>query len=309
MAIAPISVLRATAPVSDVAYFDEQTLMSGTSTGTVTLWDNEIKRSRRMIIGEDAVLSVQRREESMSEVLIQRRSGRVELWDAKLGKTATNVINTDAISFGKICQVCPNSFLSPTCEGNNIGIFSTDEGKRQAVFGSTEDAGIVLALGLYNSYPISIHERNGFVIWDSRNPSKPIDTWMPVGNESDALLKDGAVLQAMAIAGKYIWVASSEGHLWMLKPGPLKARKLPQLPAGTSSMCARNDRKLVAIAGWDNKVHLRDIKGNVLGSLTGHEGSISSVAFNHVHGYHGEFATGSSDGKIFLWDVYGDTVS
>mmetsp|Transcript_25466 Transcript_25466/g.31269 ORF Transcript_25466/g.31269 Transcript_25466/m.31269 type:complete len:393 (-) Transcript_25466:392-1570(-) len=89
-----------------------------------------------------------------------------------------------------------------------------------------------------------------------------------------------------------------------MKAEVVKNLQLPGDSTGCSSIKIRPDRKIFAVAGWDNKVHLYTWKKlTPLGSLIHHTKSVQSLSF-------GEFssqkilASGGSDGHIALWDVY-----
>jgi len=83
-----------------------------------------------------------------------------------------------------------------------------------------------------------------------------------------------------------------------------KSFELPPHCKGCSSIKIRPDQKIVAVAGWDNNVHVYGWKKlQYLGSLSHHRGSVQSLAY----GFHAGkmiLASGASDGHIALWDIY-----
>ena len=71
------------------------------------------------------------------------------------------------------------------------------------------------------------------------------------------------------------------------------------------SVVFSSDERTLASGSWENVVEVWDTAtGDRKVALTGHRGSVNSLAFNPVSGM---LASGSDDGTVLLWDVSFDT--
>lgn len=104
----PVSILRHEAPVSDVEFYDDQLVLTGTKDGQVTVWEDAIGRRRETITGEGSVMSVQVCMEQESDIYLQRKDGLdvfVERWNIPSGSRCFTVL-TGSESFAPILQPC-----------------------------------------------------------------------------------------------------------------------------------------------------------------------------------------------------------
>jgi len=299
----PVCTLRCDDAVADISFINEKSLVSGTISGTVTLWDKDIRRAVRYFEGiREAAICVQQKNnnnnKNNNKLLIQRKCGKVELWDIdKENCEVESVMLTGATSFSKIVQVGLNTFLSPASVENHIGLFDWDTGKLEKLWGVGEDRGMLTGLDLYKDFIVSMHETL-ICFWDKRYESTPVIQWQV---PQDIKKNDGVMLSAMCSVGRHLWACCGNGDLWMLKQessGKLKYRTRHALPCGSSSIAVRNDQKMVAIAGWDKNIYFRNEAGAPTGLIRGHDDGITSICFND-----NICATGSKDRKILLWDV------
>ena len=72
---------------------------------------------------------------------------------------------------------------------------------------------------------------------------------------------------------------------------------------GISCCRFRNDGRVFAVGGWDHRARIISRKGKMLAILKGHEATVTSVDWSPVASS-GLLATGSSDGRIYLWRLF-----
>ena len=71
---------------------------------------------------------------------------------------------------------------------------------------------------------------------------------------------------------------------------------------GAGDVAIRRDRRLLAVAGWDQRVHVYDYKKRrPLARLKYHTGSVGCVAFSSDGAL---LASGAKDANIALWSLY-----
>jgi WD40 repeat protein/energy-coupling factor transporter ATP-binding protein EcfA2 len=87
---------------------------------------------------------------------------------------------------------------------------------------------------------------------------------------------------------------------WTQRPRPGPLARLTQLDAHASSIAVAPDRGTLAVGADDGSVHLLDpLTGSDRGRLTGHDGSVTALAFDGA----GRLVTGDGAGTLRVWDV------
>lgn len=181
---------------------------------------------------------------------------------------------------------------------DKLGLFDGNIPSPKQFLQILEDSGPIVDICRMQSL-IAVSYEQSIALWDLAMCNKPVEHW----KNPDAAQWHSCLCSV----GNQLWVASHKGDITALKFNPLKTRKLFNTPEGIARMRARHDNKLVILAGCDHKAYLRsgkgasDANGGVLGTLEGHEGGLTAVAFRHRQS---TFATASNDCNVLVWDVY-----
>lgn len=150
---------------------------------------------------------------------------------------------------------------------------------------------------------------NGTIkLWDitshgaSTVPPSPTVIEVPQAADGNAKSKEKFVLSvAFSPDGRSIACGSMDGLICIfdLETQALK-HKLTGHFKPVRSIAFTPDSQLLLSACDDMQVHLYESTGNLIEAFSGHESWVLSVA---AHNDNTHFATGSSDGKVKLWDI------
>ncbi|KAJ2958204.1 hypothetical protein NQZ79_g6213 [Umbelopsis isabellina] len=83
------------------------------------------------------------------------------------------------------------------------------------------------------------------------------------------------------------------------------ATKQTHTKSGLEQVCVRDDAKIIATAGWDNRIRVFSAKTlKPLAVLSFHRESIYAVAFASLPSDHHYLVGGSKDHRISIWNIY-----
>uniref|UniRef100_A0A7S4RZ84 Peroxin-7 n=1 Tax=Alexandrium monilatum TaxID=311494 RepID=A0A7S4RZ84_9DINO len=240
--VAPAAILRCTSGIYDLAFAGPTHLLSGSTTGDVSLWDLDDRRvAATWGAADTSVLSVHGLDRGRA-CLSQAKEGRLKLWDVQ-SRSLQWSATTDSCSFARAlvlpaggvhpldaepaaCAVC-----SPLAEPHELGVFDIrSAGARcslklaesaapqksglQAASVGASPLGMCMALcsvpALGDSYVLAAYESTDCCVWDLRSPQEPALPSVLAG-------EPGSPAICAAVLWRHIWVACADGNIYVLR--------------------------------------------------------------------------------------------
>lgn len=142
------------------------------------------------------------------------------------------------------------------------------------------------------------YEDGTVALWDLRAPTVPL--------KFERLHTEAVVAMTADVTGTSGVSVDANGHVihvtWGDSPPHVRAVHAYTLSRGAGDVAIRRDRRLLAVAGWDQRVHVYDYKKRrPLARLKYHTGSVGCVAFSSDGAL---LASGAKDANIALWSLY-----
>ncbi|XP_069820139.1 guanine nucleotide-binding protein subunit beta-like protein 1 [Dendropsophus ebraccatus] len=291
-------------------------LFSGSSSGKIHVWNLNTRRAEAILNGHGgkSVSWIQMLPDS-DKLMSQGRDLRICLWDLADGRNEVmGSIHLDGDSFCK-CSLLntERSLLAvPGAECSQVQVVEVESKKIISSMTPPTDAtwGMAMCMKLWQpksgSSPLLItgYEDGSIALWDvlehrviSRYNfhKEPV---MSLDFDSD---------NARGVSGS----AENILHVWSLDEQQdftsYKAQEL--VNPGIADVIIRQDKKILATAGWDYRVRIFGWKKvQPLAVLQYHSATVHCVSFSdHIIPEERLLAAGSKDQRISLWSIYAQT--
>lgn len=332
---APVAVLRGhAAAVSCLQFLPRGLLASGSSDGSVNIWNLETRRpieilsphkgkpilsisalpmdKRIVTCGRDGNSSVFDLERS-AVPLVVLPNGAYHFCNACTDRIHTDITSVFTPSSEEAailrwdlrCPSSPVSNLMPTVVKPDQKLGTTGAVFYQSMCSKVESDPVssssALIVGYESGAVISFDLRQGRELCRVKETTDPVLTL-------DASVLSSVIVYAGPGDSLYIH-KQKEVDSWQLK------NKVMLSSPGVGCARFRGDCKIFATANWDNSVRIYSKKGKLLSSLMYHRSSVYAVDFGLPSDteFRNLLASGSKDCSIALWDVlshtYDDVVS
>uniref|UniRef100_A0A8D0BRS3 G protein subunit beta 1 like n=2 Tax=Salvator merianae TaxID=96440 RepID=A0A8D0BRS3_SALMN len=295
------------------------TLFSGSSNGLIHIWSLKTRRVEKALDGHSgkSVLWLSTLCSRKNFLLSQGRDRNICLWDLAEGRSAvSDSVSTGNVGFCKcsLLELAERRWLLATPWEDLGEVRVLELPSKKLVCTLKPEAGAKLGM------PISLK------------------LWQPAGGSHPFLLagyEDGSVvLWNLAMGKMQSRLACHEGPVMSFDFDPDKAKGVSgssekmlcvwshneqqnlQLQQtyeltnpGIAEVTLRQDKKLLATAGWDHRIRLFGWKKlKPLAVLGYHSASVHSVAFSdHSQPSERLMAAGSKDHRISVWSIYNQT--
>ncbi|CAG5920083.1 unnamed protein product [Menidia menidia] len=290
-------------------------LFSGSSKGTVHIWDLNSRRAQRTVEchSGSSVIWVSTLQSSRT-LLSQGRDMQVCLWDLEEGRSEPlESLWTGSAGFCQcaLLEAGPSKYLLAYAGQQTEEIKIIEFPSQTPVCTLVPEAklGMVMCIKLWQpgSGPgpllLAGYEDGSLLLWDVTQRTK-VSQVKAHSEPVMCLTFDPKLLRGIS--------GSSEKKLssWMLDDqNNLQLQECVMLTnPGVSQLCIREDGKLLASAGWDHRVRIFGWKKlRPLAVLQYHTDMVQSVAFSdHQDARQRLLAAGSKDQRISLWSIYSE---
>ncbi|XP_015679080.1 guanine nucleotide-binding protein subunit beta-like protein 1 [Protobothrops mucrosquamatus] len=322
----PVYVLRGTDSGINTLCFqcsnadpDFPILYSGSSNGLIHIWNLKTRRACSSLNGHGgkSVYCVKTLPNRRNGLLSQGRDQNICLWDLSEGRNVvTETLFTDNVGFCK-CSLSEvtekRSLLATPWKGlDEVHVLELPSKTPICTLKAEADAklGLPMSLRIWQpsagSHPrlLAGYEDGSVVLWDlsmGRILSRITCHQEPV------MSLDFDSEKAKGVSG------SSEKKLCVWSPTGLENLELQQTyqltNPGISEVTLRQDKKILATAGWDHRIRLFGWKKlKPLAVLDYHTSTVYCVAFSdHNQPSERLMAAGSKDHRISVWSIYNQT--
>ncbi|MDD5391642.1 MAG: AAA family ATPase [Thiothrix sp.] len=276
--------LQAQSRVNSVAFDGGGQLASGSSDGTVKLWDVKNGELKQTLQAQSRVNSVAF--DGGGQLASGSYDGTVKLWDVKSGalkQTLQAQSGVSSVAFDGRGQLASGSY------DGTVKLWDVKSGalKQTLQAGGSGYSPVVVAFD--GGGQLASYSSDGRVkLWDVKS-----------GELKQTLQAQSGVLSVAFDGGGQLASGSSDGtvELWDVKSGELK--QTLQAQSRVNSVAFDGGGQLVT-GSSDGTVKLWDVKSGALKqTLQAHTDWVRSVAFDGG----GQLASGSDDGTVKLWDV------
>ena len=293
---------------------DADVLYSGDVGGNLLLWSLRTRRARSTIghaHGDKGIVGIL----SLpgARLLTTGRDGTVRMWDVA-SEAPTAVVPTGSGHFcdsAVVGDADAMTFAIPTADAKTWAMVDLRAPGRNAdgtgadvpgmAFERKDDGGMCMSLSRAGASGHAIaagYEDGRVLVWDVRAPQGPAST--------SPQLHTGPVFGvAVSADGTQAASGAADGHVCHVAlPSYERLATHALRKDGTARIALRDDERVLAAAGWDGRVRLYDWrKRRALAVLKYHTGAVYGLA--HSPHETGRFASGATDRRIALWDVYG----
>ncbi|XP_039188257.1 guanine nucleotide-binding protein subunit beta-like protein 1 isoform X2 [Crotalus tigris] len=294
-------------------------LYSGSSNGLIHIWNLKTRRACSSLNGHGgkSVYCVKTLPNRRNGLLSQGRDQNICLWDLSEGRNVvTETLFTDNVGFCK-CSLSEvtekRSLLATPWKGlDEVHVLELPSKTPICTLKAEADAklGLPMSLRIWQpstgSHPhlLAGYEDGSVVLWDlsmGRMLSRITCHQEPV------MSLDFDSEKAKGVSG------SSEKKLCVWSPTRLENLELQQTyqltNPGISEVTLRQDKKILATAGWDHRIRLFGWKKlKPLAVLDYHTSTVYCVAFSdHNQPSERLMAAGSKDHRISVWSIYNQT--
>ncbi|XP_043571326.1 guanine nucleotide-binding protein subunit beta-like protein 1 isoform X1 [Chiloscyllium plagiosum] len=290
-------------------------LFSGSANGQIHIWNLKTHRADKVLESHNkqSVLWIHTLQ-GRNGLISQGRDAAVSTWDLSEGRTA--VIDSIPLDSYGFCQcslmqegVGHYLLASPGSTSSEVKILDLPKKTPVWVLKPPADAklGMPMCLKLWQppsgSRPLLLvgYENGSLTLWDLSE--KKMLSHLACHNEPIMCL-DFDPERAKGISGSSEKLLSSWG---LDNQQNLKLQNAVTLVnAGIADTCIRQDKKILATAGWDHRIRIFGWKKlKPLAVLQYHIASVHCVTFSdHVVPCERLMAAGSKDQRISLWSVY-----
>lgn len=291
-------------------------LFSGSSSGLVHVWNVSTRRTETVLNGHDGksvywIHTLHSKDCLMS----QGRDLQIHTWNLAEGRNeVTDSIAVDSVGFCK-CSLLNNEnclLAMPGKESSQVQVIDLASKK---IIGSMDPVsdrnwGMSMCMKLWQpksgSSPLLIvgYEDGSVVLWhvlEQKLMSRIMCHKEPV------MSLDFDCMNAKGVSGSSEKILS----VWTLdEQQNLKTCKAQEIiNPGIADIALRQDRKILATAGWDHRIRIFGWKKmKPLAVLQYHSASMHCVAFSdHLKSEERLLAAGSKDHRISIWTIYSQT--
>jgi WD40 repeat protein len=269
-------------------------LASGSSEGTIGLWDTSIRHERRMLPECGVIVGFS----ADSRLLVVRGYKGYRLWRLEDGAVTTvpldNYVHRGIDGWADVHGVEPYAVFGMTngvLEHWNLATMS------RVASWQVHEGEVATAVFSPNGRFIATSGRNGDIkLWDAKT-HREVRRFKPRGKKLQCLTfsPDGRLL-----AGSEETDDKPQVCIWDVHEGSL-LRELDGHNGRTFSLAFSPDGKLLATGNVDNTARLWEIpSGNLKATLKGHVARVPGVAFSPDGK---TLATGSFDRNVKLWNI------
>ena len=272
---------------------DGQYAVAASRNGTLTIWHLGIREQLSVLSAhESAVLAVQPM--AGSNVITASTDGKLKIWDISLGQEIcrleghTESVHCVAVlDEGKKAISGGDSSISGFSEYHHLTIWDLHSGKELESFGDHEWP--VDSLAVVDKWVVSAANEI-LKVWD-------INT-----HEQIYLLQahDSHIHKVHRVGVRSVISASSDGNLklWDLQTGE-NTLLLRGHYALVSDVAVTRDGQIAASIGWDQTLHLWDLRRREADSNCGHENAVEKIIVSPCGKW---ILTASKDQSIKIWD-------
>ncbi|XP_028270480.1 guanine nucleotide-binding protein subunit beta-like protein 1 [Parambassis ranga] len=290
-------------------------LFSGSGKGAIHIWNLNSRRAERILEGhsDSSVIWVNTLQSS-DTFISQGRDMRVCLWDLSEGRSElVESVWTGSVGFcqGSVLETSPPNYLLAYAGEQTEEIKIMELPSKTPVCTLLPEAklGMVMCIKLWqpDSVPrpllLAGYEDGSLLLWDVTQRS--VLSQVKAHTEPIMCLTFDTK-RLMGISGSSekklsSWMLDGQNNLQLLDCMML-------VNPGVSQLCIRDDGKLLASAGWDQRVRVFGWKKlRPLAVLQYHTDMVLSVAFSDHQDFRQRLlAAGSKDQRISLWSIYND---
>ncbi|XP_036383394.1 guanine nucleotide-binding protein subunit beta-like protein 1 [Megalops cyprinoides] len=294
---------------------DPPLLFSGSSKGAVHIWNLTTRRAERVLEGHGGASVIWLSTLNSRNTLIsQGRDMQVCTWDLSGGRcSVTDSFLTGSVGFCQcsLLETQPGRWLlaHPAAAMEEVSIVDVPSKTLVCSLKADANRGMLMCVKLWQpdsgQGPLLLagYEDGSLTLWDV-SQRKPLSRL--AAHPQPVMCFDFDPVKLRGISG------SSERAVisWTLDgQQSLQLQDSVQLVnAGVSHLRIREDRKIVASAGWDHRIRLFGWKRlKPLAVLQHHTDMVLCVAFSdHRDPCRRVMAAGSKDQRISLWSVYNE---
>ncbi|KAM5193721.1 guanine nucleotide-binding protein subunit beta-like protein 1 isoform 1-T2 [Mantella aurantiaca] len=290
-------------------------LFSGSSNGLIHVWNVNTRRIETVLNGHDGnniywIQTLHNKDSLMS----QGRDLQIHTWNLAEGRNnVTDSIAIESIGFCK-CSLLNNEHVllaMPGAESSQVQVMDLSSKKILGCLNPTSSKwGMVMCIKLWQpesgSSPLLIagYEDGSVVLWNVLE-QKIMSRVMC--HKDPVMSLDFDCTNAKGVSGSSDKILS----VWTLdKQQNLKTSTAQEIiNPGISDVAVREDKKILATAGWDGRIRIFGWKKmKPLAVLQYHSASVHCVAFSdHIIPEERLLAAGSKDYRISIWSIYAQT--
>ncbi|XP_018412465.1 PREDICTED: guanine nucleotide-binding protein subunit beta-like protein 1 [Nanorana parkeri] len=291
-------------------------LFSGSSSGLIHVWNVSTRRTEAVLNGHDSksvfwIHTLHNKDSLMS----QGRDLQIHTWNLAEGRNeVTDSIAVDSVGFCK-CSLLNSEhrlLAMPGKESSQVQVIDLASKKILGCMDPAADSkcGMVMCIKLWQpnsgSSPLLIvgYEDGSVVLWNVLE-QKIMSRIMC--HKEPVMSLDFDCMNAKGVSGSSekilsVWTLDEQQNLKICKAQGI-------VNPGIADVAIRQDKKILAAAGWDCRVRIFGWKKmKPLAVLQYHSASVHCVAFSdHIIPEERLLAAGSKDHRISIWSIYSQT--
>ncbi|XP_072271772.1 guanine nucleotide-binding protein subunit beta-like protein 1 [Pyxicephalus adspersus] len=291
-------------------------LFSGLSSGLIHVWNLNTRRTETILNGHDSnsvfwIHNLHNKDCLMS----QGRDLQIHTWNLAEGRNeVTDSIAVDSVGFCK-CSLLNNGSCLLAMPGKELSQVQVIDLASKKILGCMNPGadskwGMVMCIKLWQpkseSSPLLIagYEDGSVVLWNVLE-QKVMSRIMC--HKEPVMSLDFDCVNAKGVSGSSenilnVWTLDEQQNLKTLKTQEI-------VNPGIADVTIREDKKIVATAGWDTRIRIFGWKKmKPLAVLQYHSASVHCVAFSdHLIPEERLLAAGSKDHRISIWSIYSKT--
>ncbi|XP_003385188.1 PREDICTED: guanine nucleotide-binding protein subunit beta-like protein 1 [Amphimedon queenslandica] len=288
----------------------KESVLIGTSTGSISLWDIETKREFWTHSCDQSVLTFQAvssLDAKPQDLISLCRQGSVRLWDVETEKEKISFKVPDP----GFCNLIPlswngNSFAVADREYGQVNVCNTLDGKILSNLKVEEpkSRGMIMCLRCgKDQLVLGGCEDGSLVVWDGRRPDRELSI-VKLFTESVMCL-DYHIDSNHGVAGSPLKTLETFNFTQQCLVEKKYSTEIRN--SGVASVAIRGDGRIMASGGWDYRIRVFGCKkGKPLAVLDYHSGTMQSIAFtsSSLAHYSNLMISGSKDRRVSLWKLY-----